>query len=53
MRKVKIFLIDSNLEEFPEWFYDFEMEMCREKSDMVYDVYLRRKGSIVERITVN
>jgi putative glycosyltransferase len=46
-----VFLIDSDLEEDPEWLLSFSTQMEREKSDVVYGVQRHRKGKIVERWT--
>jgi putative glycosyltransferase len=45
----KIFLIDSDLEEEPEWLISFSEQMATEKSDVVYGVQAERKGSWFER----
>jgi putative glycosyltransferase len=44
-----IFLIDSDLEEEPEWLLSFSEQMLRERCDVVYGVQERRKGGIFER----
>lgn len=44
-----IFLIDSDLEEEPEWLLDFSVLMNSERADVVYGVQKRRKGGIFER----
>lgn len=44
-----IFLIDSDLEEEPEWLMDFSEQMAVRKSDVVYGVQKNRKGSWFER----
>jgi len=46
-----IFLIDSDLEEEPEWMISFKEQMDREKCDVVYGVQKRRKGRFFERIS--
>lgn len=46
-----VFLIDSDLEEEPEWLLPFEEQMRQEASDVVYGVQARRKGGLFERIT--
>lgn len=43
------FLIDSDLEEEPEWLEAFALQMERERCDVVYGVQERRKGSWFER----
>lgn len=44
-----IFLIDSDLEEEPEWLAPFEKQMQSERCDVVYGVQERRKGNAFER----
>lgn len=44
-----VFLIDSDLEEEPEWLPKFLGQMERDNADMVYGVQAARKGTIVER----
>jgi putative glycosyltransferase len=44
-----VFLIDSDLEEEPEWLEAFERQMKQEGCDVVYGVQERRKGSWFER----
>jgi putative glycosyltransferase len=46
-----VFLIDSDLEEEPEWILGFEKQMRAEASDMVYGVQATRKGEWFERHT--
>jgi putative glycosyltransferase len=46
-----VFLIDSDLEELPEWLSDFAPEMSRHKCDVVYGVQAQRKGDRFERVT--
>lgn len=46
-----VFLIDSDLEEEPEWLPSFAEQMRREGSDVVYGVQARRRGGVVERVT--
>jgi putative glycosyltransferase len=46
-----IFLIDSDLEEEPEWLISFDMQMHKECVDMVYGIQESRKGSKFEKIT--
>jgi putative glycosyltransferase len=43
-----IFLIDSDLEEEPEWLLDFDRQMQVEKCDVVYGVQKYRKGGVFE-----
>lgn len=47
----KIFLIDSDLEEEPEWLVDFESRMKVDVCDVVYGVQLERKGNFLEKIS--
>jgi putative glycosyltransferase len=44
-----IFLIDSDLEEEPEWSVSFAEQMASEKCDVVFGVQARRKGGFFER----
>ena len=44
-----VFLIDSDLEEEPEWLVPFSDQMTRESCDVVYGVQARRKGNLFER----
>ncbi len=44
-----VFLIDSDLEEAPEWLLPFAKQMKEERCDVVYGVQERRKGNWVER----
>ena len=46
-----VYLLDSDLEEEPEWLYEFWRTMQDEHADMVYGVQRARKGSLYERIT--
>lgn len=46
-----VFLIDSDLEESPEWLADFAAQMHAESSDAVYGVQARRKGNGFEKLT--
>ena len=45
----KVFLIDSDLEEEPEWLISFSEQILAEKSDVVYGVQKERKGGWFER----
>lgn len=47
----QIFLIDSDLEEEPEWMIDFSQEMLSQSSDVVYGVQKTRKGNWFERLS--
>ncbi len=46
-----IFLIDSDLEEAPEWLLDFYPQLKAEDCDVVYGVQYQRKGNLFERLT--
>ena len=46
-----VFLIDSDLEEEPEWLIDFNNQMKKDQCDMIYGVQDNRRGEILERIT--
>lgn len=46
-----VFLIDSDLEEEPEWLLEFEKLMVKKSCDVVYGVQNLRKGGGVERIS--
>jgi len=46
-----VFLLDSDLEEQPEWLDEFHREMERHRADVVYGVQETRKGGIFERLT--
>jgi putative glycosyltransferase len=50
-RGERVFLIDSDLEEEPEWLADFFEQMANEKCDVVFGVQAKRKGGFVERWT--
>jgi putative glycosyltransferase len=50
-RGEEIFLIDSDLEEAPEWLRDFEDKMRSEKADVVFGQQMRRKGRFMEQIS--
>lgn len=45
----RVFLIDSDLEEEPEWLLKFNEQMDQERCDVVYGVQERRKGNWLER----
>jgi putative glycosyltransferase len=47
----RVFLIDCDLEEDPEWLIRFEQEMGTSGADVVYGVQITRKGGWFERIT--
>ena len=44
-----VFLIDSDLEEEPEWLEAFALQMKQDRCDVVYGVQDRRKGKWFER----
>ncbi len=44
-----VFLIDSDLEEEPEWLAEFGRLMSAERADVVYGVQQKRKGGWFER----
>lgn len=46
-----VFLIDSDLEEEPEWILSFTQQMNEDKSDVIYGVQITRKGGVFERFT--
>ncbi|VTU13703.1 Putative glycosyltransferases [Variovorax sp. SRS16] len=46
-----VFLIDSDLEEEPEWVQPFSRQLAEDKSDVVYGVQAARKGGGIERVT--
>lgn len=46
-----VFLIDSDLEEEPEWLAPFWLQMVGDASDVVYGVQAARKGRAFERVT--
>jgi putative glycosyltransferase len=47
----RVFLIDTDLEEEPEWLMKFDDQMNRECSDVVYGVQGKRKGGVFERVS--
>lgn len=48
-----VFLVDSDLEEEPEYIVEFSKIMKDEKCDVVYGVQEKRKGKLFERISGN
>ncbi len=44
-----VFLIDSDLEEEPEWLISFSEQMVSEKCDVVFGIQEQRKGGFFER----
>lgn len=47
----RVFLIDSDLEEEPEWLNAFSAKMSSEKCDVVFGVQMQRKGDFFEQLT--
>lgn len=47
----QVFLIDSDLEEKPEWLTAFATKMAQENCDVVYGVQAERKGGWFEKIS--
>jgi putative glycosyltransferase len=47
----RVFLIDSDLEEEPEWLLSFARQMEAESCDVVYGIQIKRKGDYFEKIT--
>ncbi|MGJ7612719.1 MULTISPECIES: glycosyltransferase family 2 protein [unclassified Variovorax] len=50
-RGERVFLIDSDLEEEPEWLTSFADQMEADASDVVYGVQAERRGGFVEQMT--
>lgn len=50
-RSENVFLIDSDLEEEPEWLLSFSEQMAREHCDVVYGVQEKRRGGLFERLS--
>lgn len=50
-RGERVFLIDSDLEEEPEWLTSFAAQMEADASDVVYGVQAERRGGFVEQMT--
>jgi len=46
-----IFLIDSDLEEEPEWLVAFAEQLDRDRCDVVYGIQKQRKGGMFERLS--
>lgn len=46
-----VFLLDSDLEEEPEWLIDFHKKMKSENADVVFGQQRKRKGTIFEKFT--
>jgi putative glycosyltransferase len=49
----RIFLIDSDLEEEPEWLLNFDRQMNQEQCDVVFGVQEQRKGNWFEQWSGN
>lgn len=49
----RVFLIDSDLEEEPEWLESFADQMEHKHCDVVYGIQGERKGGTLERVTGN
>lgn len=49
-RGERIFLIDSDLEEMPEWLCEFVQQMDRQGSDVVYGVQAVRNDPLTSRV---
>ncbi|MBU3564434.1 glycosyltransferase family 2 protein [Polynucleobacter sp. MWH-HuK1] len=47
----RVFLIDSDLEEEPEWLDIFSEKMASETCDVVFGVQVQRKGGFFEQVT--
>ena len=47
----RVFLIDSDLEEDPEWLLSFDKQMRAEDADVIYGVQAARKGGRFERLS--
>lgn len=50
-RGERVFLIDSDLEEEPEWLGEFNANMQNSGADAVYGVQASRRGGALERLT--
>ena len=47
----KVYLLDSDLEESPEWLLEFDNKLQGDACDVVYGVQAERKGGFVERFS--
>lgn len=47
----EIFLIDSDLEESPEWIIEFKKKKDQDNADVVYGVQKKRKGALFESLS--
>ena len=45
----EVFLIDSDLEEEPEWLFSFSEQLLNQQCDVVYGVQEQRKGGVIEQ----
>lgn len=52
-RGERVFLIDSDLEEEPEWLAQFDTEMKAGNADAVFGIQKQRKGGWFERVSGN
>ncbi len=50
-RGERVFLIDSDLEEEPEWLSSFSRQLEADDCDVVYGVQAKRKGGIFEQLS--
>ena len=50
-RGERVFLIDSDLEEEPEWLASFARQMQSEACDVVYGIQVKRKGGFFEQLS--
>ena len=50
-RGEQIFLIDSDLEEEPEWLLEFSQQMQKVACDVVFGVQISRKGGVFEQFS--
>lgn len=46
-----VFLLDSDLEEEPEWLLAFEKMMRQKQCDVVFGVQEKRRGGLIEKVT--
>lgn len=47
----RVFLIDSDLEEAPEWMLSFDEQMIKQDCDVVFGAQPKRKGGLFERVS--
>ncbi len=47
----RIFLIDSDLEEEPEWLAGFHADLEESSCDVIYGVQRKRRGGFIERVS--